>query len=279
MSRRDQPRRPDLAARGRRDGPGARHPRGDSVPEGRLDGATRRAPAPVRGRPRLRRRPPRPEGERLVRGRASRRVPRAGARRHRRGDRLACGAALVDRRGRDDRDLVGRLQRPAGRGPAATRSQGDHDPLLDGRPLRGRRALHRRLRAGGRRASMGLPDARLECDAAGSRLRGRALAGPLARTARADAPVRRGVALAPAPRRLLEARVGLRGLRRRRVSCLRGRRLGGRVHERDLPAARGATRPAQGAHRARGLTRSRTTVCPGRRSDSSRSVCGGGTAG
>ena len=53
---------------------------------------------------------------------------------------------------------------------------------------------------------------------------------------------RRAVAHAPAPRRLLAARLGLRGLRRIECRRLRGRRLGRRLHERDLPAARGPPR-------------------------------------
>ena len=63
----------------------------------------------------------------------------------------------------------------------------------------------------------------------------------------ADAPVRRAVARAPAPRRLLAPGLRLRGLRRDRLPGLRGRRLGRRLHERNPSPARG---PA--AARARG---------------------------
>ena len=82
-----------------------------------------------------------------VRGRAARRVPAAGAGGRRRGDRLDRGAALVQRRGRADREVLGRLQRAADRGAPAARAARDRDGLLDRRPLRRRRPLHGRLPA------------------------------------------------------------------------------------------------------------------------------------
>ena len=82
----------------------------------------------------------------------------------------------------------------------------------------------------------------------------------------------------PAPRRVLEARLGLRGLRRDRVPGLRGRRLRRRLHERRAAAARRALRAAQGPHRALGA-RFPASGCPARRSASSRRPCAGSTTG
>ena len=53
-------------------------------------------------------------------------------------------AALVRRHGRHDRHLLGRLQRPAGRGAPPAGAEGDHHRLLDRRPLCRRRAFHGR---------------------------------------------------------------------------------------------------------------------------------------
>ena len=69
------------------------------------------------------------------------------ARRRRRGDRLAGAPAVVQRRGRHVRHLVGRLQRAAGRRAPAAGAEGDRHALLDRRPLRRRRALHGRRQA------------------------------------------------------------------------------------------------------------------------------------
>ena len=89
----------------------------------------------------------------------------------------------------------------------------------------------------------------------------------------------RALARPPAPRRLLEARLGLRGLRGDRVPGLRGRRLRGRVHERGPAAPGRALRPAQGAHRAVGARVPRGRAARARRSASSRSPCAGSTTG
>ena len=66
---------------------------------------------------------------------------------------------------------------------------------------------------------------------------------------RAHAAVPRGVARAPAPRRLLAPGLGLRALRGDRGARLRGRRLGRRLQQRDPAADRGPAGPAQGSHR------------------------------
>ena len=96
---------------------------------------------------------------------------------------------------------------------------------------------------------MGLDDAGLQRPPARSGGGRRALAGHVARAARGQPAVHRGLAHPPAPRRLLEAGLGLRGLRRDRVRRLRRRRLGRRVPQRDLPPARGPAGPAQGPDR------------------------------
>ena len=67
----------------------------------------------------------------------------------------AGGAALVQRRGRDDGNLLGRVQRASDCGAPSARAQGDRHHLLDRRSLRRRCALHGR-HASDRRARMGL---------------------------------------------------------------------------------------------------------------------------
>ena len=92
---------------------------------------------------------------------------------------------------------------------------------------------------------VGDDDARLQRPPAAAGGRRRRLAGDLAATDRGDAAVRRGLARAPAARRLLEARVDLRVLRHGRVPAADGRRLGRRLPQRHpagsraVPAARG----------------------------------------
>ena len=53
-----------------------------------------------------------------------------------RGDPLACSAALVDGRGRHDRQVLGRLQRAPDRGARPGGAEGGGQRLLDGRPVR-----------------------------------------------------------------------------------------------------------------------------------------------
>ena len=181
-----------------------------------------------------------------------RRVHTAGARRRARGDRLARGRSMVLGCGRHGRHLVGRVQRTAGRRLAAAGAEGRHQPVLHRRSLRRRRALQGRLRTGMRRPRLGVGDALLQRAASGSRNRWRGLEGDLAwhvsRRRRRSSPS----GSAPTSRRLLEARLDLRGLRRDRVPRVHGGRVGRRVHERDpTNACRAGQRP-QGAHRALG---------------------------
>ena len=152
-------------------------------------------------------------GSRRFRRRAVRRVQPAGAGRRARGHRLAGGPALVQRRGRHDRHLLGRLQRAAGRGAPAAGAEGDRHAVLDRRPLSPTTSTTWAAPAQ-RQASAGRaiffadmahpPDPAL----VGERWRDD-VAGAAARTL----PLFLEHWLrAPAPRRLLEARLGLRGL-------------------------------------------------------------------
>ena len=167
-----------------------------------------------------------------------------------RGHRLARRPAVVLGRRRHDRHLVGRLQQPpAGRPPAAG-AQGDHHAHEHRRPLRRRRALQGRLRARDRPAALEHLHAALAVPAAARGGRRRALARALGAAARGERAVGPHLARAPAARRLLEARLGLRGLRRDRGARLRRRRLDGRLHQQRPPPARRPARAAQGAHRS-----------------------------
>ena len=90
------------------------------------------------------------------------------------------------------------------------------------------------------------------------------MAGRLARAHRQRGAVRVRVASPPASRRLLEAGLGLRGLRRDRVPGLRDRRLGGRLlRGRVLRLVAGPRRTARRACSARGRTPSPTRSSPG----------------
>ena len=99
----------------------------------------------------------------------------------------------------------------AAHSPAGAR-RGDQR-RLDRRPLRRRRPLHGRLPAGLEHAAVGLGHARLQRPPARTRPSSARRGGRswLDRMEQ-HAAVRRGVGLPPAPRRVLEAGLGLRGL-------------------------------------------------------------------
>ena len=160
-------------------------------------------------------------------------------------------AGVVYRGGRHDRHLLERVQRAAGGRPPSARAEGDRHAVLHRRPLCRRCALRRRLRGLGH-AAVGVVDARVERVAARPGHRRRALAGDVARAVGGGAPVHRALARPSAPRRLLEAGLGVRGLRENRGRRLRRRRLVGWLHERHPAAPRGPARTAQGADRAVG---------------------------
>ena len=198
-------------------------------------------PPPLHRGARLRLRAGRPARHRRVRGRAHRRVPRAGTVRRRGGARLARRAALVRRPHRDDGHLLGRVRRAAGRRPPAAEPARDRHRLVHRRPVRRRHALHGRL-----------PCSPTTCAEAGTMFAygtcppDPAVVGERWREMwheRLDAarPWVAGVAAPPAPRRLLAARVGLRGLQRDpALPGARVQRLGRRLLQRGDPAA-GAT--------------------------------------
>ena len=83
------------------------------------------------------------------------------------------GAAVVHRRRRHVRHLVGRLQRPPGGRARAAGAEDRDQPLLDRRPLRRRRALPRRLGARARDALVGRVDAVVQRDPARPAVAGR----------------------------------------------------------------------------------------------------------
>ena len=146
------------------------------------------------------------------------------------------------------RHLVERIQQPADRGAPAAGAEGDRHALLHRRPLRRRRALRRRLRLV-RHGAVGRLDVHVERAAARPGDRRRALARHVDRADGGRAVVHRPVDGPPAPRRLLEAGVGVRGLLADRGGGLRGGRLGRRLHQRHPADAGGAARPAQGPDR------------------------------
>ena len=125
------------------------------------------------------------------------------------------GAALVQRLGRHDRHLLGRLQRAADRRPPAAGAEGGDLALLDRRPLRRRHPLHGRLPA----RSTSSPGARPCSPSTPRRPTRRWSATSGARCGWSGWKARllaRGMAPAPAPRRLLQAWLDLRGLFRHR---------------------------------------------------------------
>ena len=238
-----------LAPGGCRVRPGPRHPRGPALPPQRRDGDARRARPPVLGGARLRLRPRRPPRQRRVGRRAGGRVPPPGAGRPARGHRLDRRPAVVLGRRRHDRHLVGRLQQPAAGRPPPAGAQGDHHAHEHRRPLRRRRALQGRLRAGHGPAALEHLHAALAVPAAARGGGRRALARAVGTAARVHQALDPHLARAPAARRVLAARVRVRGLRGRRGARVRDRRLDRRLHEQRPAPARGARRAAQGPHR------------------------------
>src|SRR5262249_25691298 len=113
------------------------------------------------------------------------------------GDRVAGGAALVQRRRRDDGNLVGRGQWASDCGAPTSGPQGDRDHLFDRRSIRRRRALHWRA-VSHRRAWVALVLFRPDVPSARSAACRRSLAGDVAGAAGERSAVRRYLAAAPA---------------------------------------------------------------------------------
>ena len=235
-------------------------------------------PPSLARRPRLRRRPRRHARKRRLRRRAPQRVPAAGAGRRVEVHRVARRATVVHGRARDLREVVGRVQRAPDRGPAAAGAEGDRDRRARPTTATPTTSTTWAAACSERHALLGLDDARDERAPPGPGRRGRALARPVARAARATPPfvedwlshqhrdgywkhgsVCEDFAAITAPSR--------------------GRRLGGRVHERRLPRCSPGSRARARAWSGRGATRTRTRRARGPRSASSRSACAGGTTG
>ena len=159
------------------------------------------------------------------------------------------GAALVHRRRRHVRHLVGRLQRAAGGGARAAPAEGRDQPLLDGRPLRRRRPLPRRLGARTGDALVGRVDAVVQRDPARPGRRRAGVARDVAGAHRRRRSLRARVASPPAPRRLLEAGLCVRGPLGDHVPGLRHRRVGGRILGGGVPAGGGPRRALEGSAR------------------------------
>ena len=96
----------------------------------------------------------------------------------------------------------------------------------------------------GQQSPLGLDHVRRTTAARRSPRRRRSLARAVDGAPRRQRPLDRELAASPAPRRVLAARLGVRGLRRHPVRGLRRRRLGGRLHERD-PSTHGRAEGAE----------------------------------
>ena len=234
--------RAHLASRRRRGATRRRDPGVHPVPAPRLEPHARRADAPLLRRARARQ-PARgsPRLRRLL-GSARGRVHPAGVGGRGRGDRLDCRPALVQRIRRHDWAFVGRIHRAPDRGAPPSRPEGDHHRGLHRRSLSRRHALHRRV-PHRRSDGVGHRVPVLPGPAPRSGSGRRRVAADVALPARAPAPARAPVAPPPVARRVLAARLDLRGLRRHRGGGLRGRGLGGRLLERRVQTER-AIRPA-----------------------------------
>ena len=204
----------------------------------------------------------------------------AGAGRRARGARIPRRAALVHGRRGDDRVLVGRLQRAAGRGAPARAAQGGHHRRLDRRPLPRRLPLHGRLHARLRHAEVGVVDAR----ATPSSRPTRSVVGDrwremwLERLEHAPELARDWVSHQRRDEFWIHGSIA-RGLLGDAMPGDGGRRLGRRVRQRRAATARELERAAARHHRPVGPHDAAVRACPGPLSDSCRRRCAGGTAG
>ena len=241
----------DLDARGRRPAACAGDPRIHPLSQARPRGRAGRNHPSLFRRPRLCRGQDRHPGVGRFRGSAAGRIPGAGPRRRRRGDRLDRGPGLVRRHCRNDGTKLGRVRGASGRRAPATTAQGHYLARFGRRPLRRRHALQGRLPA--ERQYVLAPAVLLAAVAAArSHDRRRWLARHVVRASGEPDQPDPGVAAPPEARSILEARFGVRGLRRHRVPGLPGRRLGGQLHQLGARPARAPAGSPQGPDRAVG---------------------------
>ncbi len=181
-----------------------------------------------------------------------RRIHAAGAEGRLRSHRLDRRAEMVHRQRRHDRHLLGRLQRLADRGHAAAGAEDDHHRGLHRRPLGrptsiGSAAVSPRTISTGRSTMLAHNDLPPDPEIVGEKWR-----------AMWDARIRHNtpwiltLAEASAPRRLLEAGLGLRGFLQDQDPGLCGERLGRQLFGIDPASARRVVRSAQRADRPLG---------------------------
>ena len=167
----------------------------------------------------------------------------------------------------------------AGRREAAAGAEGDHHAVLDRRPLCRRHPLQGRP-AAQREHGLGRDHAVLFVAAAGPGAgRRQQMARHVARPAGARAVPAGGLAEASAPRRLLEARLGLRGFFGDQGRDAGDRRLGRRLQERRLAPGRRHRGAGQGHRRAVDPQIPAFRRAQAGASASCRRRCAGGTAG
>ena len=274
--RRPAPRGPALAPGGCGVRPGPRRHRVHAVPQARPPAPARQPHPPLPRRARVRVPAGRRAGVGGLRRPPSRRVGGRRARRRGRDDRVGRAPALVLGSGRHAREVVERLHLPHPRGAGAGPPQGDRPRLLRRRPLPPVPSLDRG-RVPPRAALVDGHDGALQRPPARPRHRRRGLATHVAGAPRRQRTLDRHLARPPAPRRLLAARLHLRGLERDPMPGLRGRRLGGLSLALGAGASsRTSTCPAGGSSVPGGTTIP-TRRCRGRPSGSCRSACASST--
>ena len=160
---------------------------------------------------------------------------------------------LVHRPGRDDGQVVGRLQRAAGRRPPPACAQGRDLDVLDRRPLRRRHPQHGWLPAQ-RECELVVRHVPAERPATRSAAGRRRLGDHVAPAAGRGTALDHRLAEPPAPRRVLETWLGVRGLWRHRVPSLSDRRLGGWLFQPGAATHGGPHLPAEGADRTVGAS-------------------------
>ena len=163
--------------------------RGAALPQGRPHGVVPRFVRAIRRRGRVRGVPARPARHGLVGGYGDRRVPGRGTFRPPRRDRMAGDAGVVERAGRDVRDVVFRVQLAAHGCRGGARAWCGRRHVRHRRPLHRRRPLPRRRAARDRSDRLRALHGADERAAAGAGAVGRRLGGRVAAPRRRDAGV------------------------------------------------------------------------------------------